>query len=90
MAAKQPAPIVRDLIKAPVIGPFASAAELEQAILGISKGMAELAKSRLRRETIVLLLHDATRVGKRHIEYVLNALERLEEQYLKPVPAKKV
>jgi MinD superfamily P-loop ATPase len=62
---------------------------MAQAIVDIAAGMKRLTASRLRRDTIILLLHDATRIGKRDIGYVLNALDRLEELYLKPKPPTK-
>jgi hypothetical protein len=35
----------------------------------------------------VLLLHDATKLPKKQIGYMLNALETLEQTYLKPSSA---
>ncbi len=57
---------------------------LATAIQHISRSMKTLNESRLKRDTLVLLLHTKSRVAKRDIELVLNNLERLEEIWLKP------
>lgn len=62
---------------------------LAQAISELSAGVRRLLAGRLKRDTIILLLHDASKVGKRDIAQVLLELERLEQTYLKPVPTKK-
>lgn len=58
---------------------------IETAIVELAAGMRALSRTRLKRDTIVLLLHSACKgkVGKRQIEDVLDALERLERDALK-------
>ena len=58
--------------------------DLQKEIVAIGEGMRKLNASRLRRRTIILLLHDHSGVGKRDIETVLNSLDVLEATYLKP------
>lgn len=67
-----------------VLGPFDDVRALESAIVQLSAGMRTLSESRLRRDTIILLLQDATGLGKKQIGFVLNALEQLEQSHLKP------
>lgn len=43
----------------------------------------QLSASRLKQKTVIMLLHDATGVGKREIEAILDALPELEKRYLK-------
>ncbi len=57
---------------------------LESSILDISKGMKAINKSRLKRDAIVLLISDVTRLSKSRVSIVLNALDQLEDLYLKP------
>lgn len=61
---------------------------LATAIEKLSKASAQLNASRLlNRKAILLLLHDVTKVPKRDIEYILNAIPELERIYLKKKPA---
>ena len=55
------------------------------AILEISAAMKKIQASRLKRETIVALIHDKTKLNKRVIERVLDNLDQLEANFLKPV-----
>lgn len=64
--------------------PPVAADVLAQAIVDISEGMKKLNASRLTRDTIILLLHDSSHVGKRDIGYVLASLDQLERTFLKP------
>ncbi len=57
---------------------------IAESILAIAKGMEALQKSRLQRKVIVTLIHDQSRLGKRDIEMVLNNLQDLARDYLKP------
>jgi hypothetical protein len=57
--------------------------QIAEAILGISNAMKRLSKSRLKREAIVALIQDKSKLGKATIEMVLNNLESLEETWLK-------
>lgn len=56
---------------------------IAQAILDMAKAMKALSTSRLKRETIVALIHDKSRITKGDIEIVLNNLSQLEETWLK-------
>jgi 3-dehydroquinate dehydratase len=56
---------------------------LAKAITDISESMRKLFNGRLARRTIVLLIHDSSKVPMRDIEYVLNSMEQLEANYLK-------
>lgn len=55
------------------------------SILAIAEGMKAVRKTRLTRKAIICLIHDTSRIGKRDIEIVLNSLERLEVDWLKPI-----
>ena len=57
---------------------------MEKAITELASGMKRLNASRLKREAIILLLHDASKVGKPDIRKVLDSLDQLEPMYLKP------
>lgn len=61
---------------------------IEAAIIELAAGMKKLNATRLRRETIITLLHDNSKVAKRDIRLVLNNLDDLEGIFLKPKPAK--
>ena len=54
-------------------------------IVEISKAMSKLNDSRLKREAVVTLIHDSSKVSKKTIRLVLNNLEALETTWLKPV-----
>jgi hypothetical protein len=64
--------------------PMPASEIMAQAIVDIAAAMKHLAASPLKRSTIILLIHDATKLPRRQIEQVLNALESLETAYLKP------
>jgi hypothetical protein len=55
------------------------AAEIEK----LSKLFIAVKNSRLNRRAVVLLIHDMTKVGKRDIEKLLDALPDLADHYLK-------
>lgn len=57
---------------------------MAQAIVDIADGMRKLNASRLKRETIVVLLQHSSKVSQRDIRAVLLALDKLEADYLKP------
>lgn len=59
---------------------------IERAIMDLAGGMKTLTKTRLRRATIVTLIHAQSKVPKRDIELVLNNLDDLEQTWLKPKP----
>lgn len=71
------------IVPAPSIEPL-GAEIIERAIMELAAGMKALNKTRLRRATIVTLIHANSRVGKREIELVLNNLDDLENTWLKP------
>ena len=58
-------------------------AVIATAILEISAAMKKIQSSRLKREAIVALIHDRSKINKGVIELVLNNLDQLEETYLK-------
>lgn len=62
--------------------------EVAQAIVDIAAGMKKMSASRLKREAIVLLLHDASKVGKPDIRSILTHLENLDKTWLKPLETK--
>ena len=53
----------------------------------VATGIDKINKSGLRRRTVVLLLHDATGVGKRDIEHILDAAPLLVDRYTNSRPA---
>lgn len=60
-----------------------TAEEIAEAITRIDKAVQELSVSRLHYHTIVTLLQYSTKLPRRTIEYVLNALATLKANYLK-------
>jgi hypothetical protein len=60
---------------------------LADAIVRIGRGFAELHRSGLNREAIVVLLHSKTRISKSDIYTILDGLEQLEGWYCRQ-PAK--
>jgi hypothetical protein len=56
---------------------------IAKAIEDIAKGMRSLDQSRLKRETIIILIHDQSKVAKKTIRVVLNNLKNLESDWLK-------
>lgn len=56
---------------------------LAEAIVRLGEAVKKLDGSGLNRKAIVLLLHDATKVGKRDIEEILDAIPRLRGWYCK-------
>lgn len=57
---------------------------LAQSIADIGTAMKRLSGSRLKKEALVVLVSDATGISKRQVTFVLNALDDLENLYLKP------
>lgn len=57
---------------------------LATAIVDIGNAMNKIVHSRLKRETIITLIHARSKVARRDIELVLNNLEELERNWLKP------
>lgn len=56
---------------------------LAEHIVSIDTNIKRLLGGPLKRETIVLLLHDSTKVTRRDINAVLNGLDSLRKQYVK-------
>jgi len=54
---------------------------MAQAIISISDSMKKLNNSGLKRKAIVALIHDQSKISKRHIEIVLNNLESLRQDW---------
>jgi hypothetical protein len=50
----------------------------------VAEGFDQINESGLSRRAIVLLLHDATRVGKKDIDAILDAAPLLVERYTEP------
>lgn len=61
---------------------------LEHEILAIGEGMRRINATRVSRKAIVALIHANSGVAKRTIEVVIENLENLEENWLKPKPEK--
>lgn len=57
---------------------------IAQDIASIASAMRTLSNSRLNRKAIVALVHDQSRISKKTIEIVLNNLQDLERDWLKP------
>jgi len=55
--------------------------KLGREIRMLSRATKKLANSGLKKETIVLLLHDYSNVGKPDVRSILYALEHLEDAY---------
>lgn len=53
-------------------------------IIEISRAMQKLAQGPLKQKTIVLLVHDDTKIPKRDIQKILDSLHSLESTYLRP------
>lgn len=68
--------------------PPAESEDLAVTIRRIADGMDRLIRSGLKKNAVVVLLKDATGVGKRDIELVLAGLAGLAKQYTTE-PAKK-
>ena len=54
---------------------------LAKTIVDISASMTRLLASGLNRRAIVILIHDESKISKRTIEYLLDSLEQLAEDY---------
>lgn len=57
---------------------------IASAIIDIASFMRGLDRSRLNKRALVVLIQDATKLNKWHIETVLKSLNDLERLYLKP------
>ena len=62
----------------------ASSDSVVREIEKLSRAMRALRSSKLKDETIVLLISVHAKLGKRTVERLLDALDTLEEAYLKP------
>lgn len=59
------------------------AEKIAQAIMDIQKAIDQMNRSSLKRETLVSLIHDNSKVAKSTIRIILNNLDSLKENYLK-------
>lgn len=57
---------------------------IAQSIKDISDAMKKINSGRLKQDAIVVLLQDVTRLPKKHIKMVLDAMECLQSIFLKP------
>jgi hypothetical protein len=57
---------------------------LATSIQQIAEGMKALNSTRLTRKALIALIHDQSKVSKKTIEIVLNNLQNLEHDWLKP------
>lgn len=57
---------------------------IEDGIVEVAKAMRVLETSRIKRDTIVALIADNSKLSKKAIHLVLNNLVELEARYLKP------
>lgn len=58
---------------------------LATSIRDLAHVMRFISATRLTRKALVVLIHDQSHIGKRDIEIVLNNLESLEKDWLKPI-----
>lgn len=58
--------------------------DIGEEVAKIADAMARINSGKLARRAIILLVSDASGVGKRDVEYVLNGLSNLRRFYLKP------
>lgn len=56
---------------------------IAQEIVKIAKAMQKLSTTKLKRDAIVALIHENSKVARKTIEVVLNNLEQLEKRWLK-------
>ena len=63
--------------------------EVAVAITEIAKAMRKLNSSRLKRDAIVTLIAHRSKVPRKTIEIVLNNLQDMDKDYLKPLAEKK-
>jgi hypothetical protein len=59
--------------------------EVAVAITEMAKAMRRLNSSRLKRDAIVTLIQHRSKVARKTIEIVLNNLEDMDKDYLKPL-----
>ncbi len=63
--------------------------EIAQAITDISKAMRKFNAMRLKRDAIVTLIAHQSKLSRRTIEIVLNNLQDMDRDYLKPLEVSK-
>lgn len=54
---------------------------IAKSIVNLSDGFQKLLKGGLRFETVVILLHDVTKISKREIRNILGELPRLKQRF---------
>lgn len=57
---------------------------METEVLELAKAFKKLSSTRLKREAIITLLADTSKVAKGTIRIILNCLDQLEHLYLNP------
>lgn len=72
------------MVKQPVEGEEIPTEILATSIVAIAAGMKKIREGRLNSKALVLLIHDASGVGKPDIRNVLDTLEKLEALYCRP------
>lgn len=75
--------MAQPMVKQPVEGEEVSTEILATNIIAISTGIKKMRAGRLNDRALILLIHDASGVGKPAIRDVLNTLESLETIYCK-------
>jgi len=63
---------------------YSSSEKIAKEIRMISRAFKNMSNAGLKRETIVLLLHNMSGVGKTDIRNILFSIERLEKEYTNP------
>lgn len=74
------------VITQPAEGEEVPAEIIAMAIVELAQAMKRLSATRLKREAIIALLHESSKLPRKTIALVLNNLESLEETWLKPNP----
>lgn len=76
-------PVQNHFVKVTKSDPPETKEILAESIVKLGEAHDKLARSGLNRKAIILLLHDATKVPKRQIELILEAIPRLRGWYCK-------
>lgn len=71
-----------------VKGLYESSEKIAFEIRMLSRAVKKISSGSLRQNAVVLLLHESSGVGKPDIRKVLEALDSLERNYLKPQTTK--
>lgn len=63
--------------------------EVAQAIVDIAAAMKRMSATRLRRDAVVILISEHSKVGRPAVRKVLDSLGNMDKVWLKPLEAKK-